>query len=240
MLRALQKKALEFNIRGPVTSWKERHAERQALRVGVPGESFARCLIPKTGAYPARAKFTSDKDSIPLVLLSAVLLLTIGCSKREGSPGSASDQTKTTAQPSLKQAPASLVPTENAAVAAPNSTNSNALALPTSFGKHTGDLDEMNKQRSIRALVIINRIGFFYQNGQPQGIQYEALQAFEKFVNERLKTGTLKVKVFFIPMRPDQLEAALTQGVGDIIAQGVTITPEREQRVLSRFRSRRT
>jgi membrane-bound lytic murein transglycosylase MltF len=32
-------------------------------------------------------------------------------------------------------------------------------------------------------------------------------------------------------MRPDQLEAALTQGLGDIIAQGIAITPEREKRV---------
>jgi membrane-bound lytic murein transglycosylase MltF len=32
-------------------------------------------------------------------------------------------------------------------------------------------------------------------------------------------------------MRPDQLEAALTQGMGDMIAQGVIITPAREERV---------
>jgi ABC-type amino acid transport substrate-binding protein len=32
-------------------------------------------------------------------------------------------------------------------------------------------------------------------------------------------------------MRPDQLETALSQGLGDLIAYGVMITPEREQRV---------
>lgn len=106
-----------------------------------------------------------------------------------------------------------------------------ALTLPTSFGRRTGDLDEMLRKRSIRALVIVNPISFFYLSGRPQGIQYEALQEFEKFANRKLKTGRLPVKVVFLPMRPDQLEAALTQGVGDLIAHGIVITPEREQRV---------
>jgi len=71
----------------------------------------------------------------------------------------------------------------------------------------------------------------FYDKGHPQGITYEALQEFQKFVNQKLKTGTLNVTVTFIPMRPDQIEAALTEGVGDIIAYGLVVTPEREQRV---------
>jgi membrane-bound lytic murein transglycosylase MltF len=89
----------------------------------------------------------------------------------------------------------------------------------------------MVKARTIRALVLVNPISFFYQDGRPQGIQFEALQEFEKFVNQQLKTGNLPIKVVFLPMRPDQLEAALTQGLGDIIAHGIAITPEREQRV---------
>jgi membrane-bound lytic murein transglycosylase MltF len=39
------------------------------------------------------------------------------------------------------------------------------------------------------------------------------------------------VQVTFIPVRPDQVEAALTQGVGDLIAAELVVTPEREQRV---------
>ncbi len=60
---------------------------------------------------------------------------------------------------------------------------------------------------------------------------YEALEEFQKFANQKLKTGTLNVKVTFIPMRIDQIEAALTEGVGDIIATGIGVTPDREQRV---------
>ena len=33
-------------------------------------------------------------------------------------------------------------------------------------------------------------------------------------------------------MRAEQLENALTEGVGDVIAYGVEITPEREKKVL--------
>jgi len=50
---------------------------------------------------------------------------------------------------------------------------------------------------------------------------FEALQEFEKFANQKLQTGKLPVRVVFLPMRPDQLEAGLAQGLGDIISQGV-------------------
>ena len=89
----------------------------------------------------------------------------------------------------------------------------------------------MVKARNIRALVIMNPISFFYDKGQPRGVMYEALEEFQKFANEKLKTGKLQVKVTFLPMRIDQIEAALTQGVGDIIAYGIVITPDREKRV---------
>lgn len=88
----------------------------------------------------------------------------------------------------------------------------------------------MAKRLEIRALVLLDPIGFFYDNGVPRSVDVEALQEFEKFANQKLKTGALKVNVVFVPTRPDQLEAALTQGFGDIIASGIVITPEREKR----------
>jgi len=105
------------------------------------------------------------------------------------------------------------------------------VALPIHYNRNTDDLDGMVKRRNIRALVLINPIGFFYDEGHPRGVSYEALQEFEKFVNKKLKTGTLKVKVTFLPVRADQVEAALTQGMGDLIAYGLVVTPERQQRV---------
>jgi membrane-bound lytic murein transglycosylase MltF len=49
-------------------------------------------------------------------------------------------------------------------------------------------------------------------------------------VNEKLHTGKQPVQVTFIPVRPDQVEKALTEGVGDLIAYALTVTPQREQR----------
>jgi membrane-bound lytic murein transglycosylase MltF len=106
-----------------------------------------------------------------------------------------------------------------------------AGSLPLNFERHTDDLDAMVKRGTIRALVLYSRSGFFYVNGRPQGIYYEALRAFEQSVNEKLHTGKQPVQVTFIPVRPDQVEKALTEGVGDLIAYALTVTPQREQRV---------
>src|SRR5579863_193461 len=115
--------------------------------------------------------------------------------------------------------------------AAPEELERRTLALPTNYGQRTGDLDEMVKERTIRAIVIIDPIGFFYLSGRPHGIQYESLQEFEKFANRKLKTGRLPVRVVFLPMRSDQVEDALNQGLGDFIAHPVVITPQRGKRV---------
>jgi membrane-bound lytic murein transglycosylase MltF len=107
---------------------------------------------------------------------------------------------------------------------------SNVIAAAP-YGIHTDDLDAMVKRGNIRALVMINPIGFFYDNGQPMGIMYDALEALQTYVNEKLKTRAIKIEVTFIPVRPDQVEAALMQGVGDLVAYPTVITPERKEKV---------
>jgi len=106
-----------------------------------------------------------------------------------------------------------------------------ALALPLTFGRYTGDLDVMSKRRNVRALVVYSRSGFFYDKGRPKGISYEAAEEFARFLNGKLKTGKLRINLTFIPVKPEQLKAALTQGLGDFIAAGVVVTPERQQEV---------
>ena len=177
------------------------------------------------GVNCQRAGRISMLNRLLIVGFFAVSSAVIGCSKKQ-TPTPA-DQSAAQAQPKSEglHASMSLLPNES------GGSTQGSLVLPTGFGKRTGDLDEMVRQRSIRALVIVNRVGFFYQMGRPQGIQYEALQEFQKFVNQKMKTGPLPVQVIFLPMRPDQLEAALNQGLGDIIAYAVVMTPEREKRV---------
>jgi len=110
-----------------------------------------------------------------------------------------------------------------------NKSTSTGGNLWAPFGLHTDDLNAMVKRRNIRALVMINPIGFFYDNGQPMGIMYDALSALETYVNQKFKTGALKIQVSFISVGPDQAETALMQGVGDFVAYALVVTPQRQQ-----------
>jgi membrane-bound lytic murein transglycosylase MltF len=165
-----------------------------------------------------------------LAMLSAGLLVATGCSKKESVPSTA-EQAKPAATSEAAKVPAgaadatALVPTEDAA----QGEALGSLQLPAIFKRRTGDLDVMLKDRTIRALVFMNPIGFFYDKGRPRGINYEALDELERYVNQKYKTGTLKVKVVFIPVRPNQAEKAITEGMGDVLAHAIVITPAREQ-----------
>ena len=116
-------------------------------------------------------------------------------------------------------------------MSAGNKSASTAANVWAPFGFHTDDLDAMVKRRNIRALVLINPIGFFYDNGQPMGIMYDALSSLETYVNQKFNTGALKIQVSFIPVRPEQVETALAQGAGDFVAYSLVVTPERQQQV---------
>jgi len=166
---------------------------------------------------------TSSRQALAFALTLFALFLLIACAKKESAPPATVEQPK---QQAAAPAPASPVSSPEEPPAA-----SGAINFGPAFARRTGDLDEMAKARNIRALLLLNPIGFFYDKGQPRGVMYEALEEFQKFANQKLKTGTLNVKVTFIPMRVDQIEAALTEGVGDIIATGVVVTPDREKRV---------
>ena len=160
-------------------------------------------------------------------LCFCALFVISACSKKEAAPA----QQKAAA---TQEAPApAQAAQEAAAPASPDDlpSPSNAMKSPLNFDKHTGDLDEMVKRKNIRALVMLNPVAFFYDQGQPHGIMYESMEGFQKFANQKLKLGNPGLKVTFLPITPAQAEAALTSGMGDLIVNGVAITPEREKRV---------
>ena len=110
-----------------------------------------------------------------------------------------------------------------------NLQTSSSLELPVNFEPHVGDLDDMVKRRQIRVLVIPSRSGFFYDKGQPHGIYYEAFDEFQRFVNNKYKTGSLRINVTYLPVRIEQLQGALLQGMGDVIGFPLIVTSERQQ-----------
>jgi membrane-bound lytic murein transglycosylase MltF len=97
--------------------------------------------------------------------------------------------------------------------------------------KWLGDFGGMAKRLEIRVLVVYSKTFYFLDQGRQRGAIYELLKQFEKFINKKLKTKTLKLRVLFIPVRRDQLIPWLVAGRGDIAAANLTITPQRQKQV---------
>lgn len=91
----------------------------------------------------------------------------------------------------------------------------------------TGDLDVMADKRVIRVLTVYGLGRYYLDEGRERGMTYEWFKMLEGFVNDKFKTGHLKIHVLFIPVARDQLIPGLISGRGDIAAAGLTITPER-------------
>ena len=97
--------------------------------------------------------------------------------------------------------------------------------------KWTGDFDGMIKERAIRVLVAHSKTFYFLDGGRQRGLSYDMLKEFEKFVNKKLKTKTLKIHVVFYPVPRDQLIPRLVEGWGDLAVANLTITPQRLRQV---------
>ncbi|MBM9518577.1 lytic transglycosylase F [Desulforhopalus vacuolatus] len=95
--------------------------------------------------------------------------------------------------------------------------------------KFTGDYSEMVKRKIIRVLVPYNRAFFFFDGARPKGISYENGVQFEKFINKREKTGTLKIKIVYIPTPRAKLLERLAGGHGDIAMGNIAITDGRRK-----------
>src|SRR5271169_5241868 len=95
----------------------------------------------------------SSRQAFAFVLPLFALLLLIGCGKN-GTPPASTEQA--TRQTSSAQAVSS--PDEPPAP-------SNGMVLPVGLTRDSGDLDAMVKRRNIRALILLNPIGFFYDKG---------------------------------------------------------------------------
>jgi membrane-bound lytic murein transglycosylase MltF len=103
--------------------------------------------------------------------------------------------------------------------------------LPIPRAAWTGDFDGMKKRRLLRVLVVYNQTNFFFDRGTPRGVTYDALKLFEEDINKKYRTKKLPIHVVFIPVRRAALFDQLQAGKGDIAAAGLTITPERLEKL---------
>jgi membrane-bound lytic murein transglycosylase MltF len=93
------------------------------------------------------------------------------------------------------------------------------------------DLALGTERHLIRALVPPSKTFYFLDGADQRGLIYELLKEFETYLNTELKRKTLKIKVVIIPTRRDRLLPALAEGLGDIAAGNLTITPARQKEV---------
>lgn len=95
----------------------------------------------------------------------------------------------------------------------------------------TGGLDGLRERRVIRFLVTYNRTNFFIQDGRERGFEYELIQQFAAFLHRDQGQGEPPFRVVTLPMPFDQLIPRLLAGEGDVVAAGLTVTPERAELV---------
>jgi membrane-bound lytic murein transglycosylase MltF len=95
------------------------------------------------------------------------------------------------------------------------------------LSKFTGDFDEMIQRRLVRIGLTPSRTFYFVDRGVQRGAAYDYGMLMEERINAKLGNKNIKVHVVFIPLPRAKLLSALTDGVVDIVAARLTITPER-------------
>ncbi len=91
----------------------------------------------------------------------------------------------------------------------------------------TGDLPGMMKRTVVRVGTTYSRTNFFFVKGHKHGFEYSLLRDYQKELNRRRKRGSLPVSMIFFPLPHDRLIPALLKGKVDLVAAGLTITPQR-------------
>ena len=110
-----------------------------------------------------------------------------------------------------------------------NPGQSDAEALRNLSRNFTGDLDVMEERRVVRILTVYGPGRFHLEDGRGRGIVAELATRLEQHINDQLEKGHIRVYTIVIPVARDELIPALLDGRGDIIAAGLTITPERSK-----------
>jgi membrane-bound lytic murein transglycosylase MltF len=105
------------------------------------------------------------------------------------------------------------------------------LGIPALSRPWAGDLDGMVERRVVRVLTVYGLGRYYFDGAQEKGITLELFRRFEDELNKRQGRKKLRIHVVFIPVARDELIPGLLAGRGDIVAAGVTITPERQEQV---------
>ncbi|AMY08989.1 Membrane-bound lytic murein transglycosylase F precursor [Luteitalea pratensis] len=95
----------------------------------------------------------------------------------------------------------------------------------------TGDFDQMQGRRFVRALVPYGRTYYFLDGATQRGLAFDVLTEFERELAKSVPKGTVPPKIVIIPTSRDRLLTALAEGYGDIAVGGFTVTEARRAQV---------
>jgi len=90
-----------------------------------------------------------------------------------------------------------------------------------------GDLEGMRDRGLVRVATTFSRTNFFLDEGRPHGVMYELMMAFRGQLRE-IDPSWREIDVVLLPMARDQIVAAVRDGLADIAAANLSVTPQRE------------
>jgi membrane-bound lytic murein transglycosylase MltF len=167
---------------------------------------------------PGRRFCEGATSRLRLAAILLIVCLTLGaCGKENQTPGAADGQR-----------PSATVP-DQSPQSAPESNANKPRSLSTHSKQVTGDFDEIlaARNRRIRVLVSYSRTLYFNDKGQERGLAAEMARDFERYINQKYKTGARPITIVLAPTTRDKLLPGLISGFGDIAAASLTVTPER-------------
>jgi membrane-bound lytic murein transglycosylase MltF len=110
-------------------------------------------------------------------------------------------------------------------VAPASGESDTVLPLPAVW---TGDFDGMKERRLIRILTPYSSIFYFIDRGQEFGSVHDLGRQLEAWLNRKYHDRSRPLRIMFIPTARDRLLPDLLEGLGDIAAGNLTITPNRQ------------
>jgi len=108
------------------------------------------------------------------------------------------------------------------------------LVAPTTTGtQRKGDLDILLQHRVVRIGVPYSKTFYYAIKGVQYGTAYEMGKAFEQYLNTKYpnQSKNIKTHVLFVVAPRSEAMAKLNDGWLDILAGGITVTPERQKSV---------
>ena len=95
----------------------------------------------------------------------------------------------------------------------------------------TGDFDGMVKRRMIRVLVPYSKTFYFVDRAVQRGLSYDITRLLERDLNNKLKSGNIRLSIVCIPVSRGEMIPHLLEGRGDIAMGNLTITAERAKTI---------